>query len=130
MTIAKWLTPEGIWIHEKGVEPTVAVAPPSLYTVARLTINETLQRDMNNEQIRSAQIMLKGLGYEPKRDDGYFNEETVQAVKQFQRESSLAVTGKLDKTTATALEKAVVAWIKDKNNDVQLREAIERVGRK
>ncbi|KQO11029.1 S41 family peptidase [Paenibacillus sp. Leaf72] len=130
MTIAKWLTPEGIWIHEKGVEPTVAVAPPSLYTVARLTITETLKRDMNNEQIRSAQIMLKGLGYEPKRDDGYFNEETVQAVKQFQRNSSLPVTGELDKSTAAALEKAVIAWIKDKNNDVQLREAIERVGRK
>ncbi|CAM4304451.1 S41 family peptidase [Paenibacillus alkaliterrae] len=130
MTIAKWLTPKGNWIHVKGIKPDIEVQPPDLYTVARLSLNETLKQDMISEQVKSMQIMLHGLGYEPKREDGYFGAETAEAVKKFQSEHGLPATGQVDKQTGEALEKAVIAWIQDKRHDTQLHEAIKAVGRK
>lgn len=130
MTIAKWLTPNGNWIHEKGIKPDIEVQPPDLYTVARLNMTETLQLDMLGESVRSVQIMLHGLGYEPKREDGYFGAETEAAVRRFQQERSLPATGKVDAKTAEALEQAVIKWIQDKNNDSQLHEAVKAAGRK
>lgn len=130
MTIAKWLTPKGNWIHENGIKPDIAVQPPGLYTVARLALAETLKQDTLGEQVRSVQIMLRGLGYDPKRDDGYFGAETAAAVKKFQSEHSLPATGQVDKQTGEALEKAVVKWIQDEKNDTQLHEAIKAVSRK
>jgi len=130
MTIAKWLTPKGNWIHENGIKPDIAVQPPDLYTVARLTLSETLKQDMLGEQVRSVQIMLHGLGYEPRREDGYYGAETTTAVKKFQSEHSLPATGLVDKLTGEAIEKAVIKWIQDEKNDTQLHEAIKAVGRK
>ncbi|MFF2483624.1 S41 family peptidase [Paenibacillus sp. NPDC058071] len=130
MTIAKWLTPDGNWIHEKGIEPDIAAAPPALYTVARLKVSETLRLDSLGEQVKSAQVMLDGLGYKPDRSDGYYSEGTSLAVEQFQQSFGLPATGEIDAKTAEALEQAVVAWLKDENNDIQLHKAIEVIGRK
>ncbi|MBH5320652.1 S41 family peptidase [Paenibacillus sp. GSMTC-2017] len=130
MTIAKWLTPKGNWIHKEGITPNQLVEPPDLYTVARLTLKETLKPDSLSEQVRSAQIMLHGLGYEPKREDGYYGTETVEAVQKFQAENGLPTTGEIDAKTAQTLEKSVVKWIQNKENDLQLHEAIKFVGRK
>lgn len=130
MTIAKWLTPKGNWIHEAGIKPDIAIKPPALYTVARLNITDTLKQDTIGEQVKSVQIMLHGLGYDPKREDGYFGAETVEAVHKFQAEHGLSATGQVDKLTGDALEQAVIKWIQDKANDIQLDEAIKAVGRK
>lgn len=130
MTIAKWLTPNGNWIHEKGIKPDIAIKPPDLYKAARLSITETLRTDMISEQVRSSQIMLRGLGYEPKREDGYFSVDTAEAVKKFQAEHGLEATGQVNEKTADSLEKAVIKWVQDQKNDTQLHEAIKAVSRK
>ncbi|WP_028608215.1 S41 family peptidase [Paenibacillus harenae] len=130
MTIAKWLTPNGNWIHQTGIKPDLEVKPPDLYTVARLSMSETLKQDMLGEQVKSVQIILHGLGYDPKREDGYYGTETTQAVTKFQSEHGLPVTGQVDAKTGEALEKAVIKWLQDKNNDIQLLEAVKAVGRK
>ena len=130
MTIAKWLTPNGNWIHEKGITPDIEVSPPEMYTAARLSLQETLKRDDLSERVRSAQIMLEGLGYEPQRKDGYYSEETEQAVKRFQEASGLPASGEIDVKTAETLEGAVIKWIQNKENDVQLVEAIKAASRK
>jgi carboxyl-terminal processing protease len=130
MTIAKWLTPNGNWIHENGIKPDIAVQPPELYKAARLALTETLKQDMLGDQVKSMQMMLHGLGYEVKREDGYFDATTVQAVQKFQTEHSLPATGQVDQATGEALERAAVAWIQDKQNDIQLLEAIKAAGRK
>ncbi|QNK58398.1 peptidoglycan-binding protein [Paenibacillus sp. PAMC21692] len=130
MTIAKWLTPNGNWIHEKGIAPDLVVEPPDLYTVARISLQETLKQDTLSEAVRSAQIMLHGLGYEPKREDGYFGDETANAVRKFQNDKGLPSTGEIDTKTAQKLEQAVIEWIQNKEHDVQLLEAIRAVSRK
>nr|WP_240941866.1 S41 family peptidase [Paenibacillus sp. HB172176] len=130
MTIAKWLTPNGNWIHGKGITPNVKVDPPDLYTVARLNLTETLKQDSMSEVVRSAQIMLQGLGYELDREDGYYDAVTAAAVRKFQADNSLTVTGEIDEKTAESIEQTVIKWIQNKDNDIQLQKAVDIVSRK
>ncbi|TLS38577.1 S41 family peptidase [Pseudalkalibacillus caeni] len=125
LTMFKWLTPDGNWIHKKGIKPTVEAKQPDYFYVNPLTIEKPLTFDMNSKQVESAQKMLKGLGYEPGRSDGYFNEETVTAVKAFQKTQGLSVTGKIDEKTAASLQENIIETIKDKKNDLQLKTAIQ-----
>ncbi|XEC94693.1 S41 family peptidase [Paenibacillus tarimensis] len=125
MTIAKWLTPNGNWINEKGIEPDIEVLPPDYYSAPRLSKEITLTRDMISEEVKSLQLMLGGMGYDVDRKDGYFSEQTEAAVKQFQKENGLQVTGKADKATTEKLEQQIIRWIRDDKNDGQLAKAIE-----
>src|SRR5690606_3167396 len=84
MTIAKWLTPSGNWVNEKGIEPDLLVGQPDYFRVARLSRTQTLQTEMVAEDVRSLQIMLDALGYAPDRKDGYFSEGTEAALRAFQ----------------------------------------------
>lgn len=130
LTVAKWLTPKGNWIHEVGVTPDVEVQPSAIYSAARLSGIETLQQNELSEQIRSIQIMLDGIGFTTDRQDGYFSEQTANAVKAFQKQQKLKVTGKVDQETAEKLEKAAIEYIRSPLNDVQLQKALQIAGRK
>ncbi|MFD1953977.1 S41 family peptidase [Paenibacillus thailandensis] len=127
MTIAKWLTPDGGWIHQKGIAPDIKAPASELNSVARLAVAEPIVADTFGEQVRSLQTILKGLGYDPERTDGYFNGATEKAVKKFQADAGLPASGSVDKKTAQALELAVIKWLRDENNDSQLHKAIEAV---
>lgn len=125
LTLYKWLTPEGNWIHQKGVEPTIKVEQPELYQTSPLQIEESLVLDMNNEQVKTAQVALKGLGFEPEREDGYFSKGTETAVKAFQQTNELPITGKIDQQTANTLNQKVIEQRGKEENDVQLKMAIK-----
>ncbi|GGG06711.1 S41 family peptidase [Paenibacillus abyssi] len=132
MTIAKWLTPHGNWVNEKGIEPDIEVLPPDYYSAPRLAKSTTLTKDMLGEEVRSMQMMLSGLGYKVDRKDGYFSNQTEQAVKAFQSKEGIPVTGKADPKTAELLEQELINWVRDDKNDGQLAEAVrviqERLG--
>lgn len=130
ITIAKWLTPNGTWVHEKGIEPDVAVAAPEVYKAAKLSRTEPLKKDQIGDDVRSLQQMLNALGYKTDRNDGYFSESTDAAVRKFQQSSGLPVTGVVDNATADVLEKGVVAWIRNTANDLQLNSALSAVREK
>ena len=129
LTTYKWLTPKGNWIHQKGIEPTIQVHQPAFFNVHPLTVEKAYKRDMNDEQIQYAQAILKGLGFETGREDGYYDIKTETAVKAFQKIQGLDPTGKLDRETATQLEAKILEKIKDAANDVQLLTAIKYVAR-
>lgn len=125
VTIAKWLTPNGDWIHKEGIEPDIAVSQPGYFSVAPINKEKTYKYDMLGEDIKSAQVMLQGLGYDPGRTDGYFSRATETALKNFQGAKQLEVTGVLDSKTAEALEAGLIEQIRDPKNDTQLNRAIE-----
>lgn len=125
VTIAKWLTPNGEWIHKKGIEPDVAVSQPGYFSVAPINKEKTYKYDMLGEDIKSAQTMLQGLGYDPGRTDGYFSKATETALKKFQTDKKLQATGVLDEKTAEALEAALIEQIRDPKHDNQMNRAIE-----
>jgi len=125
LTMFKWLTPEGNWIHKKGIEPTVEVKQPDYYHATPIQVEKTLSYNDNDEQVKHAQEMLKSLGYEPGRGDGYFSKETEAAVKAFQNANSMDATGKLDKKTAETIQNKVVEKIRSGENDLQLQTALK-----
>ena len=129
LTTSKWLTPNGNWIDQKGVQPTIEVQQPAYFYYVPLTLdkNENLTLDMNNEKIKIAQQYLQALGFHPKRMDGYFNEDTQSAVKQFQQSENLQVTGIIDETTASKMYQKLVTLVKNEKNDLQLQRAIQQM---
>ncbi|MGP3561661.1 S41 family peptidase [Geobacillus sp. BK01] len=124
LTLYKWLTPDGHWVHEKGIKPDVVVAQPDYFHVAPLHVEKPLQYDMNNEQIANAQKMLKGLGFDPGRTDGYFSKQTETAVKAFQQANKLPANGRIDEQTADVLQAKIMEAIRDPQHDVQLKAAL------
>ncbi|EOS54076.1 S41 family peptidase [Paenibacillus barengoltzii] len=125
ITIAKWLTPNGEWIHKKGIKPDVEVSQPDYFMVAPINKEKTYKYDMLGEDIKSAQTMLDGLGYNPVRKDGYFDKNTEKALKKFQADQKLTANGVLDEKTAGALEASIIQQIRDPKNDLQLNRALE-----
>ncbi|BFH65515.1 S41 family peptidase [Paenibacillus azoreducens] len=127
ITIAKWLTPNGSWIHQKGLKPDITVEQPDYFSVAPINKETTLKYNMNNADVKSAQTMLDALGYKPGRKDGYFDEKTAAAVKSFQKAQNLSVSGNVDAKTAEHLETALIGQIRDPKNDNQLKAGIAEV---
>jgi len=125
LTFFKWLSPEGNWIHDKGVKPTVKQKQPDYYYTSPIQIEETLTFDQTDEQIKHAQVMLKGLGFDPKREDGYFDEATKQAVEVFQKDQKLSVTGDIDEETAGAIEGQILEKIRNEEDDLQMQKALD-----
>lgn len=127
LTLYKWLTPDGNWIHNDGVEPTVPVKQPDYFYANPINMeeDEELALDANSEKVKNVQVMLKGLGFDPGREDGYFSKETEDAVKSFQAENDLSTSGKVDSQTAEQLQAQLLEAVRAKENDVQLKEAIK-----
>lgn len=127
LTLFKWLTPDGHWIHKKGIKPDVAIKQPEIFNTHPLQVEAALKEDMNNEQIKNAQEILKGLGFSPGRTDGYFSAETTVAVKGFQQNNGFEPTGKIDSKTAAKLEEAAIKEMKKEKNDLQLQTALRLI---
>ena len=129
LTLAKWLTPEGNWIHKKGIKPDVAINQPAIFNTHPIQVEKPLSEDMNNEQVKNAQEILAGLGFAPGRKDGYFSKETQVAVKGFQQEYDLQITGEIDTKTAAKLEEEAVKEMKNEKNDMQLKMALKLIAK-
>lgn len=125
LTIAKWLTPDGNWIHKKGVAPTISVEQPDYFKAVALPANKTLQKEMNGTEVQNLQLILNGLGFNPGRNDGYFDAGTEKAVKDFQEKMKLEPTGKVEGKTIELLQTELLNKMKDPKNDAQLQKAIE-----
>src|SRR5690606_23464403 len=129
ITIAKWLTPKGNFIHETGVTPDIEVELPAYFHATPLPKDKILEENQNSVAVANLQLMLKALGYAVDRQDGYFSSHTAEAVKQFQEEHELEVTGAVDAVTAEKIEDALISKILDPANDTQLQAAIRYLER-
>ncbi|MDQ0352881.1 C-terminal peptidase prc [Alkalibacillus filiformis] len=125
MTVFDWLTPDGNRIEGEGVDPTVEQRQPEYFYSTLIQSEEPLEYDMNNSEVRKLQLMLEGLGYDIDRTDGYFDENTVEVVEQFQSDEGLDVTGVVDETTEERIEELILDAVMEPENDLQLQRAIE-----
>ncbi|MBC8080634.1 MAG: S41 family peptidase [Gorillibacterium sp.] len=125
MTIMKWLTPNGNWIHKKGIEPDITIKQPEIFTTTALTKQQTLKTDMVGDDVKKLQVMLEVLGYTPDRKDGYYSVKTASQVKALQKAHKLPETGEADVKTQNVLETEVLAEIRDPKNDAQLTAAVK-----
>ncbi|WP_010278647.1 S41 family peptidase [Paenibacillus senegalensis] len=127
MTTYKWLTPDGNWINETGVEPDLEVKQPEFFMVKPLDKEAVLTFDMAGEDVRSMQIMLQALGYPVDRTDGYFSAQTLDVVKAFQQDNELPVSDEVEEQMMISLEAKIVEEIRDPANDQQLTEAVNYI---
>ena len=121
-TNAKWLTPNNVWINEVGIEPTIEVQLPEY---AYLNILDTKVEPKQGDvsvNVRNIELMLEAFQYDV-LVDGYYDEQTTEAVKAYQLSHDLAVTGIVDENTATTLMTDVRELIQ--KNDTQYQKAIE-----
>ncbi|NIV98655.1 hypothetical protein GWN26_05700, partial [Candidatus Saccharibacteria bacterium] len=53
--------------------------------------------ESNDHEVYQVQKKLKELGYDPGAIDGIWGKKTTSAIRRFQRDNGLHVTGQLDK---------------------------------
>ncbi|MFC4411291.1 S41 family peptidase [Chungangia koreensis] len=102
-TTAKWLTPEGNWIHEKGIAPDYKVDYPKYASLPFLDPSIELKNGMLSSSIQAAEEMLTAVGYDPGKVDGLYDDSTEEAVKALQDDQKIKVDGVLKGDTTYAL---------------------------
>ncbi|MDT9024534.1 lmo1851 family serine protease [Rossellomorea yichunensis] len=126
-TTAKWLTPDGNWIHEKGVTPDIEVKMPEYAKLPYINPEKELKESDLSDQVKTAEQMLNALDLNPGNVDGYYDEDTTKAVKQFQEKNELEVTGTLNAETTVKLMSNLRDKLKE--NDPQVKKAIEELNK-
>nr|WP_071461218.1 S41 family peptidase [Bacillus mediterraneensis] len=122
-TTKKWLTPNGNWIHKKGIKPTFEVTLPEYASLPFINPDTELKESSASESVKVAQKMLNVLGYTTGREDGYFDGKTKQAVIRFQQDNQLDQTGILSGSTTVKLMGALQEKLK--KEDPQIEKATE-----
>lgn len=122
-TMAKWLTPDGNWIHEEGIEPDFKVSLPDYAKLTYINPDTELKVDVVSNEVEVAEEMLSVLGYDPGKIDGYFDEATEKALKTFQEDEGIEITGVLHGETTFALMNKLRQHIQE--NDPQVKKAVE-----
>lgn len=102
-TIAQWLTPLGNKINHVGIAPDVEVKLHGAYLYRDITLTKSYQYDDVNYEIIPAQMILQFMNYNPGRTDGYFNDQTKQAIQAFQTATGVTADGILDQETMNRL---------------------------
>ncbi|TYR76582.1 S41 family peptidase [Rossellomorea vietnamensis] len=127
-TTAKWLTPEGTWIHEKGIKPDYEVSLPAYAELPYINPDQELKESDLSDQVKAAEEMLKAAGYEPGKTDGFFDDQTTEAVRSFQEAEDLEVTGTLNSESILKLMENMRNLIQE--NDTQVNKAVEVLSEK
>ena len=84
---------------------------------------ETLIFDQVDDRIANLQLILNIMGYEV-REDGYFDQETKDAIVDIQTNNSLTANGNVDSQVLDIINAALDAFQDDPTNDTQLQAAI------
>ncbi|PCD08906.1 MULTISPECIES: S41 family peptidase [Peribacillus] len=122
-TVAKWLTPEGNWIHKKGIKPDINVKLPDYASLPYISPDKELKASDSSSEVKAAEEMLKEAGHDPGKIDGFFDEATKNAVTAFQREQKIKETGTIKDDTTVKLMQVIREKIL--KNDTQVKKAVE-----
>ncbi|KAB2338167.1 S41 family peptidase [Cytobacillus depressus] len=122
-TTEKWLTPNGNWIHKKGIQPDYEVALPEYASLPIIDPDLELKVSTSSMQVKVAQQMLTAIGFNPGREDGFFDENTKKAVEEFQTANGQQVNGILKGESTIKL----MGQLREKlnKNDTQIQKAAE-----
>ena len=126
-TIAEWLSPEKEKINKVGITPDVKVDLHPVLTHAMSTSKETYKVDNVGDLVKDAQLCLDFLGYNVDRSDGYFSNQTLDALHVYQSDYGMKKTNVIDLDLVEHLvEKVRLKWLKEQESlDIQLLKAIE-----
>ncbi|WP_144509529.1 S41 family peptidase [Bacillus sp. FJAT-22090] len=120
----KWLTPKQEWIHHKGIEADLKVEQEELFALDQKYYSGEFRVGDYGEEIKYVQQVLGTLGYNIGREDGYFDEGTMDAVEKYRQERSLNELDEIDDVFFQSLTKTVSEYKAKKENDKQLQMGI------
>ncbi|TQR20254.1 S41 family peptidase [Psychrobacillus vulpis] len=120
----KWLTPKQEWIHSKGIEADLKIEQDELYTMDVKYLHGEFRVGDYGEEIKYVQNVLAALGYNIVRKDGYYDEDTTDAVDKYRQERSLSPKKEIDDALFQSLSKTIVEYKARKENDKQLQMGI------
>ena len=124
-TNTKWLTPNGHWIHDEGINPDIKLVNPDYYRVDMLSPDEVYTEGISNETVPSIKVALDTLGYEVEDFDEDFDPSLTTAVGEFQADNGLEMTGDVTGETSTTLMSELRDYIND--NDAQLNYLVDYI---
>ena len=84
-------------------QPGAAQQPGTAQQQAERQPGQEMHQQLSSEQIRELQEKLRDEGHNPGPIDGIWGPQTQAAVKEFQKENDLQVTGQLDQQTMKEL---------------------------
>ncbi|MDN6194975.1 MAG: S41 family peptidase [Atopostipes suicloacalis] len=124
LTVGKWLTAEGEWINEEGIQPDKKVSLPEYTKLFVVNTSESFEEGEASPEVSNLKSVLKALGYELTTNDLY-DQSVITAISSLQEEKDLAVDGEVDAETARAITEA----LRDKidQNDSQYKKAVEDI---
>lgn len=129
-TIARWFTPNGKSINNKGFKPDINAKLPDVKTTSyyKFKSKDIIQADTVNKNAKALQVYLQYLGYPTDRQDTYFSLTSSESLKQFQQDNGIEATGNCDKKTwDVLLEKVLLKMNETPSDDTQRQAAFEGV---
>lgn len=126
-TYAKWLTSQGEWINEVGIKPDYEINMKTIYDFGVAKMEKTYHYNEVDNNIKYMQEMLKELGYDVDRQDGYFSQKTESALKSFESAYQLKSDGQYDKNDSLILLSALAHHVYQKLDDQCYQKVVELV---
>lgn len=127
LTTGHYLTPKGRSINGIGLKPSFVepnpVNPNDINLSQVSPIKEYVARNSYNNDVYNAEKILKAAGYMEINVDRLFEDKTLDAVKKYQADYKLPVTGKIDSVTKEKLNETLYEL--RKSNDKQYTKALE-----
>jgi len=117
----KWLTPKQEWIHHKGIQADLQVEPDELYTMDIKHYQGNFHVGDYGEEVKYVQQVLGALGYNISRQDGYFDEDTQDAIEKYRQERSLEKFNEIDDVLFQSLTKTILDYKTSRENDKQFQ---------
>ncbi|MDZ7835511.1 MAG: S41 family peptidase [Alkalibacterium sp.] len=122
-TAGRWLTADGTWINEEGIEPDLEVEMPEYINLTLVDQEEVYEIGVVSEAVYNLEQILDVLDYDVGSVDFTYDENTAEAVETFQAENDLEQDGVIAGTTARTLVDSLRELIEE--NDTQYDAAVE-----
>ena len=104
VTYAHWLTPDGHWIHKKGIQPDETVELPDYATLHVIDTQKEYHEGDEGDEVKNIQKFLQALGkLQEDQVTSHYDANTQKAVKEFQKENHLSQTATINQETALKL---------------------------
>lgn len=116
-TTARWLTPKGTWVNGQGITPDYEVKMTTIHNFHVGEMKNAYKYDQVDDNIKYMQEMLKELGYQVDRQDGYFSKATQNALTTFEKNYGLKQDGVYDENDATILLSALAYHVNQELED-------------
>lgn len=117
----KWLTPDREWIHGKGIESDIEVEQHPLFAMEIMPLRGEFAEGDYSEEVAYVQKVLSGLGYNLSRTDGFYDEQTAEAVASYREKHDLESGRHMDDEFFASIRDQVASYKEDMEHDVQLK---------